>query len=186
MGSNKKSLRPTRRRSMKGKYSFQRDDDVGVVFVWLGKADDVDEGIEAESMGLWKGWRVLHDSVRASSVGDGDGGRRKQRRRSRADSPPPSAVQCVHPVCCEPPPSQVRPRHPDFLPHFTVLSPPDVLPHRYWFWRQLVPGAAHCRPRIIVSPPTIPSVQLLRPSPFRPNHPFFPDLHPPTFKWQWW
>jgi len=49
MGSNKKSLRPTRRRSMKGKYSFQRDDDEGVVFVWLGKADDVDEGIEAES-----------------------------------------------------------------------------------------------------------------------------------------
>jgi len=48
MGSNKKSLRPTRRRSMKGKYSFQRDDE-GVVFVWLGKADDVEEGIEAES-----------------------------------------------------------------------------------------------------------------------------------------
>lgn len=38
MGSNKKSLRPTRRRSMKGKYSFQRDDDEGGCFCMARKS----------------------------------------------------------------------------------------------------------------------------------------------------
>lgn len=51
-------------------------------------------------------------------------------------------------------------------PHTTRLPSP-----RYWFWRQLVPGAAHCyhrrcrRPGIIISPHALPTLS--------------PPIHPP-------